>query len=309
MPKVFLTVVSNNIPNLARWLTLWSEHGDHDGIVVMQDLDSVVPLGMATEVCRADARADGFGDIVAFGGASARSYAVVVAKRMGADFIVSMDDDCLPQNGDSRFCKAHLDAMRANRWDDLIVGHRTRGIPYSDRGEVRASMNIGLWSGLADLDSIQLALGERTVPLPNGTRLIGRGQYFPLSSGNACFDASLLALMLMPDMSANAPYIRFDDIWAGVIAKRVMDHLGLLVSVGTPFVEHRSPVKAFSRLEKEAAAMSVNEWFWRRIDAMTLVYNTISECTLQIATLMQRWDEPYFKDYGRRLAAWIEKVS
>jgi len=39
-------------------------------------------------------------------------------------------------------------------------------------------------------------------------------------------------------MGEGQPYRRFDDIWFGVIAKRICDHLGWSIAVGDPHVHH-----------------------------------------------------------------------
>ena len=42
------------------------------------------------------------------------------------------------------------------------------------------------------------------------------------------FRIEALPLMYLPLMGEGQPYDRFDNIWGGVIAKRVCDHLGWL---------------------------------------------------------------------------------
>ena len=304
MSSVFLTVVSNNIPNLARFISLWREFGDFDGIIAMHDLPEAIDLGATEHVSQKECSASSFGEAVSYGGCgTARSYAFVRAVSHGADYVVSMDDDCLPlpEYLEGGYKAAYMDAMTHTRWDWLIPGIRTRGIPYETAGKIRSHFHVGLWRGLADLDSIALMSGQRTVPLPAGSRIIPHGMLFPWSIGNSCFHKELLPATLLPNMGATSPYLRYEDIWAGVILKMIADHMSYVCSVGPPFVEHRSEIKAFGRLGKEVTAMAANEWFWKRIECISISDYTVAGCVREVAEEMHKWPEPYFKDYAKRM--------
>jgi hypothetical protein len=71
-------------------------------------------------------------------------------------------------------------------------------------------------------------------------------------------------------MGKGQPYKRFDDIWAGVIAKKAMDHLGWHLSVGEPFVEHNRASNPFKNLINEAPGIETNEKFWQIIDNLKI---------------------------------------
>ncbi len=53
------------------------------------------------------------------------------------------------------------------------------------------------------------------------------GSYFPMCSMNLAWRPEFTAAMYFLLMGPDQPFDRFGDIWGGVLAKRVADHLGL----------------------------------------------------------------------------------
>lgn len=85
-----------------------------------------------------------------------RSFGFLMAYRSGADYIYTLDDDCAPNNGSITFCDDHQKAITGNtRWTESYQDKRTRGIPYKNKGCANVVLNMGLWYGHPDLDSIQ----------------------------------------------------------------------------------------------------------------------------------------------------------
>lgn len=66
------------------------------------------------------------------------------------------------------------------------------------------------------------------------------------------------------------PFDRFGDIWCGIIQKRICDHLGWIVSSGTPYIHHDRASDPFANLRKEANGIAENETFWERIDSIDI---------------------------------------
>jgi hypothetical protein len=63
---------------------------------------------------------------------------------------------------------------------------------------------------------------------------------------------------------------RYDDIWAGIFSKKIMDHLGWSVVNGWPLVEHRKASMANVNVTKELSGMRMNEQLWQRVDGLRL---------------------------------------
>jgi hypothetical protein len=55
---------------------------------------------------------------------------------------------------------------------------------------------------------------------------------------------------------------RFDDIWSGVLIKRILDYKGWYATSGEPFVRHIKRSNSFSNLRKEALGIQIHEYFW-----------------------------------------------
>jgi hypothetical protein len=95
---------------------------------------------------------------------------------------------------------------------------------------------------------------------------------------------ALYFLLMGKDREGNAwPYDRFGDIWAGVFAKKVADHLGFTISSGAPSILHSRASNPEANLVKETPGYPVNEVLWRRVDAIRLCADTVVGCYEQIA--------------------------
>jgi reversibly glycosylated polypeptide/UDP-arabinopyranose mutase len=102
-------------------------------------------------------------------------------------------------------------------------------------------LSHGLWYGIPDLDAPTQLVSPSLKLTSVETRVMPRGTYFPMCGMNLAFTPALAPAMYFLLMGEGWPYDRFDDIWAGVLVKKVCDHLGLAVASGEPVVEHRRP--------------------------------------------------------------------
>ena len=76
---------------------------------------------------------------------------------------------------------------------------------------------------------------------------------------------------------------RFGDIWAGVILKKIADHLGYSINSGSPAIKHLRASNVWANLRKEAPGLGINETFWAAVDAVPLRGSTFRECYREIA--------------------------
>jgi hypothetical protein len=126
---------------------------------------------------------------------------------------------------------------------------------------------------------------------------------------NLAFKREVTPLMFFPMMGYDPNgkkwiYDRYDDIWAGIFSKKIMDHLGWGVVNGSPFVEHKKKSLPLANLEKEKAGMKINESLWKIVDIVKLSNNTPSECYVELA---QKIDFPkiqYFKRLKEAMIIW-----
>jgi hypothetical protein len=109
-------------------------------------------------------------------------------------------------------------------------------------------------------------------------------------------------------MGAGQPFARFDDIWCGIIAKRVMDHLRWPMSVGEPKVEHRRASDPFKNLVKEAPGIAANETFWEAVPT-AFASDTAAGCMREVAVAFLKLDDPYMKRLGEALVVWLSLLE
>jgi reversibly glycosylated polypeptide/UDP-arabinopyranose mutase len=247
--------------------------------------------------------------------AGIRSYGFWKAYTLKADIIVTLDDDCYPV--DKKFIEGHITNLsrRAPIGWTTTYPHPdfmfTRGIPYGIRDQLSTVISHGLWTNKIDLDGkteIQHP-GINLPPYPPIAQFIPKGVYFPMCSMNLAFKREVTPLMYFPLMGFDPEgnywgYDRFDDIWAGIFAKKIIDHLGFAVVNGSPFVEHRKASDVRNNIIKEKSGMIINEKLWRAVDAVSLTKNTPSACYRELAEKIIFPNTEYFKKLRMAMINW-----
>ena len=241
-----------------------------------------------------------------------RSYGFLQAWRLGCELTVTLDDDCLPVPGVDHLA-GHLAALDATPvWQSTIPGMRLRGLPYGNLGTLpNVVANVGLWRGVPDLDGrTTLASGCPTdfVP-PDGSRILPGGTYAPLCGMNLAFRREFLPLAYFGLQGEGWPYRRFDDVWMGVIAKRICDFLGWSIAVGAPHIHHSRASDPHANAIAEAPGIDLNERFWRVVDAIPLTGSTAPECYREIAFGFRRNDDGYLRTLGRAMIIWSDLLT
>ena len=238
-----------------------------------------------------------------------RSFGILQAYRSGCDVIHLLDDDCYP-DGDILLHKRIL-TEGISRWVSPAPGIHLRGMPYKNLGQVTPVINLGLWSGVPDVDAVhQLILGEESIPHSGDTRLVPRGQYIPISGMNLAFRREAAVLLYQPVMGLNQPYRRFDDIWGGIVAKRLCDELGWSVGYGPPYIHHIRASNAFTNLVKEAPGIGANEHFWEAVQNFSLTARTAVSLVQEIGHCISHTkcppsiDVDYWSRLGRAYSIW-----
>jgi len=252
-----------------------------------------------------------------------RDYGFLKALEKPTDIVVTTDDDCLMVENADDFLLTHYNnlytSQKVKRWISTEAsGKHVRGVPYENlESEVNCVISHGYWLNIPDLDAIhQLVYGGEQGYKPF-VGVVPRDRYFSLSSMNFSFKPEVTVLVYQILNGENPgghkyPFNRTDDIWAGVLAKKVCDHLNLRVHTGSPLVWHDKASNPFVNLQKEVPAMSVNEGFWKYVDNIQLSGTCIEECYQEIADHLQT--EPldgldYWRKLGCAMSKWIREVS
>lgn len=196
-----------------------------------------------------------------------RSFPMYLGWKDGCDFILTMDDDCYPHEGEGDdFVARHVAAFSQDRWFRTIGGDEPRGIPYTRLGSLPVMVNHGLWTQTPDLDGLTSVMRHREprqVHLPRGHNVVPPGMAFPLCAMNVCYRREVIpaAYNLLMGVGTYG-FDRFDDIWSGLLLKRILDHAGWYVTSGDPVVRHSKASNPFANLRKEAGAMEMHEHLW-----------------------------------------------
>jgi Reversibly glycosylated polypeptide len=279
-----VVVIPNHLPHLD-FLKEWKELKDVEIIVVQDVGDKASPppgFNKVTVVDHADIQRDlkDAAWIIPTRTSACRSYGYYLAYRRGANYILTLDTDCYPEE-DTTWLKDHLWALNhpgTLDWVNTIEGPYARGFPYLIRDKSETWLNHGLWSNIPDLDGPTM-LHEpdfRTDPATT-SEVIPRWSFFPMCGMNLAWRAELTPAMYFGLFGPEYGFDQFDDIWAGVLVKRVLDHLGHAVRSGYPSVEHRKQSNAFVNLAKQAPGMAANEELWKYVRDASLRGDTVAE--------------------------------
>lgn len=246
-----------------------------------------------------------------------RCFGFLKAWQKNVDVVITLDDDCYPIS--RGFIKQHLDNLSVKapfKWQPSFPHPQynfSRGFPYQIRDKYSVVMSHGLWSGALDLDGIT----EKRLGRPNLIsynlplrQFISPGQFFPMCVMNLAFKKEIIPLMFMPLMGESIKgkkwgYDRFDDIWAGVIVKKILDHLDLAVISGSPFVEHRKKTSIDCCLKREKAGLKMNEKFWQRVDKIEIRSKKLKETYQELIGKIKLPKEFYFSKLKEAMKLWI----
>ncbi len=303
------------------WLSRWMDAIEGNLLVVVEDNPTPSPQ-IATLLEAVPARTihlswqdlDAFGEngwIFSRRDSAIRSAGFLAAYNAGSRLILTLDDDCYPVGCPKAFLEAHKASLDAPRWTISTTSRRTRGIPYVDRGvgELPVHINMGGWVGVPDVDAIQSLSGDTAEIREWQSKVIPRDQYFPMCGMNLLFRREATPLMLFPMQGLDPKgkpwgFGRFDDIWSGLVAKKVADHLGWNVSCGLPVILHSRASDPFVNLVKEAPGVPVNEWLWRAVDGVQLAAVEPAAAVIELGEGLKAHKHEYVRHLGSALTIW-----
>jgi hypothetical protein len=221
-----------------------------------------------------------------------RSYGYFKAWQLRPDMMITLDDDCYPNEGQTEFVATHWRRLQAggetSAWVSSVDGIVPRGVPYEPQNLLRRRpcvLNHGLWNNVPDFDAPtqmlhlryprELSWTDRTIPL---------GSYFPMCGMNVAIRPEAIPAFYFLLMGLETyGFDRFGDIWAGVLLKKIADHLGYSVNSGSPAIKHLRASNVWANLRKEAPGLGINETFWSNVDAIPLRGNDFRSCYRELA--------------------------
>jgi hypothetical protein len=224
----------------------------------IRKLEKEIPSMVYLDVEQQEALGYACGKIIGWATICRRNIAMLEAIRAKCDVIITIDDDNIPIDQDyfdhfeTILSKPFhgVFASTASGWFDVgqLLNPPTphRGYPvldYMTPSDVQmspaagASIGVaaGLWLGDPDTDAIT-RIGRRPVVTGMSDVLragiaVRSGIYAPFNSQNTAYIADLAPLMMV-----QVAMDRYDDIWGGYIAQRVMQSTGHHLHFGPPLV-------------------------------------------------------------------------
>jgi hypothetical protein len=301
--------------SLAGFLDAWRDELSDATVLVIEDGPERTFSTSGANVrhlawCDIDSQLGDAAWIIPRGSGCVRSFGCWVAHQMRPDMIVALDDDVRPDPAHPGFLSAHwarLQSATDSAWVSTLDAASPRGMPYftTDR-EPSVVLNHGLWSGVPDWDAATQLLSSRVeIAAEWSDQTIPRGRYFPMCSMNVAWRPEFTAAMYFLLMGPEYPFDRFGDIWGGVLAKRVADHLGLAVNSGSPGILHERASNVFANLSKESRGLAVNETFWRAVDSVVLTAESVPAAYAELADRLPL-EQSEFTQLRRAMRAWAE---
>ncbi len=223
-----------------------------------------------------------------------RNLGYLRALELGADVVVSVDDDNYAE--DSNWLHEHLSILRATdplptvssknrivnpchilRFNYPNVQIYSRGYPssklFSDTFDVEArsggkvALNLGLWTRSPDVDAYTNILYPDLESLGikeefHKRYALALNNYMPINTQNTAFIRELAPAfydVLMDTSVFGARIDRYDDVWAGFFALRLIHKLNYRATFGIPLTVHRRNKHDYiSDLKSELIGMSLN---------------------------------------------------
>lgn len=316
--KAVVVVPTAREASLAGFLEAWEDELADATILVVEDGPERTFSVSGADVrhfawCDIDEQLEASAWIIPRGSGCVRSFGCWMAYRMQPDMIVALDDDTRPDPAHPGFLGAHwarLQSASDPAWVSTLDAASPRGMPYfSSHREPPVVLNHGLWSGVPDFDAATQLLASRVAISGRWSdQTIPRGSYFPMCSMNIAWRPEFTAAMYFLLMGPNYAFDRFGDIWGGVLAKRIADHLGLAVNSGSPGILHERASSVFSNLAKESRGLGANETFWRAVDSVLLTADSVAGAYAQLAERMPLVQEEFVL-LRRAMRTWAELFS
>jgi hypothetical protein len=103
---------------------------------------------------------------------------------------------------------------------------------------------------------------------------------------------------------------RFDDIWSGLVVKKICDRMGYSIINGKPLCRHnKAPRSTFKDIMLEAPGLEANETLHKLIHSVDLVSDDIYVNVLAVSKKMSESQHPFVSYCGNHLAQWIEMLG
>ena len=352
-PTLAVVIATNRPHQFRAWFDAWKQDLNSVAVYVIEDAPekfdelefiSIVKDWHHYSWREIDADLGGKSWIIPRRSSAIKSYGFLKAYQAGHSSIWTLDDDCFPEEWDSGWrypglIEHYLAQSRLeDSWFNTIGRSKgamdlyPRGYPYGIRQtQFPVMIHHGLWSGIPDLDGIT-ALEHHELKLEQCNKIerIPTGKFFPMCGMNLAFRREMTPAMYFmlqghmkgvkwdhTDAGLKAlPFDRFDDIWAGLFAKKIADHLGYAVTTGAPSIVHTKLSDPTQRVIKEGPGIAANELLWEILadydisEGWRTVKSSYSDLAGVVDSAAKALPYPdYWKTLAEAMHTWTELFS
>jgi len=215
-----------------------------------------------------------------------RSYGYYKAWQLGDSVIATLDNDCFPEVRDY-WINGHLTnllTLVTLGWESSVKDIPTRGFPYTIRDKSEVVLSHGLWSNVPDFDGIDmLKQPDKRFQRCNDLKFIPKNNFYPMCGMNLAWKREITPLLYFCLQGPDWGFDQYDDIFAGVFSKKIIDFMNKAVISGYPSVEHRKQSNAFVNLKKQVNGLFLNENLWKVVDDIKLTENSPEKLYRELA--------------------------
>lgn len=269
-----------------------------------------------------------------------RNIGMLYAYERDAAKVITIDDDNFLAS--KNYLKTHrvgeqydIEVVRSNTgWVNVCAPLREkfdrvfyhRGFPLEmrtddekievSRMQVRSVVNAGLWLGDPDVGGMD-RLWYLAKPLE--TTEYSRPESFAVAAGTwTPFNSQNTALLreVIPAYFLSPYLVRYDDIWASYIVKRIVDHMGDAITFGLPLVrQERNPHDHWRDLSFELYEQALVLRFVQMLDSIKLTSPTYRGCFAELSVKLpaafanaelKPKEQELLKGYFEGMRVWVE---
>ncbi|GAX85093.1 hypothetical protein CEUSTIGMA_g12513.t1 [Chlamydomonas eustigma] len=187
-----------------------------------------------------------------------------------------------------------------------------RGYPFSLREGVATAVSHGLWLNRPDYDTATALVKphERNARYVDAVLTVPKGVLYPMSSINLAFDREAIGASMYNCMSIiEQPG---DEMWSGLCAKVISDHLGHGHKTGLPYIwNSEKPIaKLVSNIQKDTKVLLWQEELVPFFSQLKLspASNTAVLAYTEIAETVKKQLGPkdqYFMQLSEAMLCWV----
>lgn len=292
--------------------------------------------------------------IIPYNSIRRRNLGYLRALELGADVIISIDDD--NYLGNSNWLSQHLSVLYTTdplptvssknkavnpchilKFNYPNVMIYSRGYPFSklfsDTFDVEfksggmVALNLGLWMKSPDVDAYTNMLYPNLESLGIKDEFqkryaLASNNYMPINTQNTAFIRELTSAfydVLMDTSIHDIRLDRYDDIWAGLFALKLIHKLGYRATFGIPLTEHkRNKHDYVSDLKSELIGMSLNNLVYEIVMRADVQAKSFADGYLELADILMNEvkkfvnDEEvlnYFSKLTEAMRIWVDLVE